>query len=110
MLNSAPHILLGDSFRRVPLLLTGVDELLPLHGMGPAHLLDGGAEGGGEERDDGPDVGRRVDGVPDLGFKRVEFNRLLDVEVERETSRAGERGGVSVGGVFGAPRGAGGLT
>jgi hypothetical protein len=88
MLDRALHILLGNGFRLVPLLLAGINDLLPLDGLRAAHFLDGRGEGLGEERDDAADVGGGVDGVADLGFERMEFDGFLDVEVKRKASRA----------------------
>jgi hypothetical protein len=73
------HVFLGDSFRIFTLLFPGRNDFActVLGRLRSAEFFHGGGEGVGEERDDGADVGCRVDRVPDLGFKRVQFDGFL---------------------------------
>lgn len=82
MFNITRHIFLGNSLRILPLLFPGRDDFLrtALRRLGSAEFFNGRGECSREQRDDGADVGCRVDGVADLGFKRVQFDGFLGVE------------------------------
>lgn len=73
------HVFLGDSFRIFTLLFPGRNDFLRIafRRLRSAEFFHGRGEGVGEERDDRADVGCRVDRVPDLGFKRVQFDGFL---------------------------------